>query len=174
MKHWSVAVGLGGLRTSGSAADEQVASVAHHLAHLAPAISSGPASLTIRMSVEADDATGAAAAGVTAVTDALDATGAGAATIRELEVVEWSLFEERLDEPNYPELVGITEIAEILSTSRQRASELARTPKFPAAHSELAAGPVWLKPAVIRFASEWDRKPGRPKRASTRRLEQTG
>ncbi|MDQ4024441.1 MAG: hypothetical protein M3217_02965, partial [Actinomycetota bacterium] len=160
---WSVAIGLGDFRTSGSIADEQVASIGENLADLAPAISARPTLLTIRISVEADDATSAAAAAVTAVTSALDATGVGGTTIRDLEVTEWSLFEERLDEPTYPQLVGITEIAEILGTSRQRASELARSSKFPAPHADLAAGPVWLKPSVMRFASEWDRKPGRPR-----------
>lgn len=172
MKEWSVAIGFGGFRASGSAADEQVASIGETLADLAPAISAGPTSLTIRISVEADDATDAVTAAVTAVTPALAATGAGGVTIRELEVTEWSLFEERLGQPSYPELVGITEIAEMLSTSRQRASELARSSKFPLPHADLAAGPVWLKPNVMRFASEWDRKPGRPKSATTSRLEQ--
>ena len=162
MREWSVAVGIGDL-VPGSAGPEHVAAVAEKLAGLSPAVSLGADSLTVRIAVEADDAPKAGAAAVKAVSPALRAAGLGTATVRELEVVEWGLFEERLLEPTYPELVGITEIAAILKTSRQRASELARSSKFPAPLADLAAGPVWLKPTVMRFAGEWDRKPGRPR-----------
>ncbi|MDQ3914598.1 MAG: hypothetical protein M3323_04595 [Actinomycetota bacterium] len=171
LKEWSVAIGLGGVPASGPTADEQVAALAEKLADLAPAISAGPKSLTIRIAVEAVDAARAGTEAVAAIAPILEAVGLGMGPVQDLEVTEWSLFEDRLTEPTYPELVGITEIAEILKTSRQRASELARSSKFPAPHADLAAGPVWLKPTVMRFAGEWDRKPGRPKSATTKRLE---
>lgn len=171
MKDWSVAVGFYGLRTSGPTGDGQVAANAEKLVGLAPAISAGPQSLTIRVAIEADDAAVAGAAAVTAVSHALESVGLGISPVTELEVTEWSLFETKLDTPTYPEVVGISEIAEILETSRQRASELARSSKFPTPHADLAAGPVWFRPTVMRFAKEWDRKPGRPRSQTAGHLE---
>jgi hypothetical protein len=70
-----------------------------------------------------------------------------------------------LDEPAFPKLVGIAEIAELLGVSRQRASELQTRPGFPAAVAKLKSGPVWRKGDLSRFADTWERKSGRPRRA---------
>jgi hypothetical protein len=172
MTEWTVAVGLETAAASGSALDEQVAALAEKLGPLAPAISVGKHSINVRLAITADDAVGAAATAVPEVIVALESVGLGTGPVRELEVTEWSTFEKKLEEPPVPELVGITEIAEMLGTSRQRASELARSSKFPAPFAELAAGPFWLKPTVARFADEWDRKPGRPKSETSKRLAQ--
>lgn len=173
MKQWSVAVGFGGYPVAAPTVDEQIAVLADELAEMAPAISVGKKSMTVRLAVEANDAVEAAASVVPDVVIALDRIGLGAVPVNELEITEWTRFEEKLAEPTYPELVGITEIAELLGISRQRASELARSSRFPAPHADLAAGPVWLKPNVMRFVEEWDRKPGRPPSSKTaRRLQQ--
>lgn len=163
MKEWSVAVGFGQLPSAAATLDARISDLAERLAGMAPAIGAGESSLTVRLAVEADDAVAAAASAVPEVLGALDAVGLGAGPVTDLEVTEWSSFEKRLEEPTIPELVGITEIAGILGTSRQRASELARSPRFPAPLADLAAGPVWLKPNIARFVQEWDRRPGRPK-----------
>lgn len=65
-----------------------------------------------------------------------------------------------------PPLAGVSEIASILGLSRQRASEVARLDGFPAPIAALASGPVWLQPAVLRFAETWERKPGSPRRSA--------
>ena len=49
-----------------------------------------------------------------------------------------------------PALVGVSEVAEILGVSRQRALEVSRRPNFPAPVVE-AAGPVWNRHAVAKF-----------------------
>lgn len=84
--------------------------------------------------------------------------------IIDASVTEWTVFESSLEEPDYPTLLGVTELSEILQVSKQRASELARLPHFPRPVAQLASGPVWDYSMIQTFVAEWDRKPGRPKR----------
>jgi hypothetical protein len=65
-------------------------------------------------------------------------------------------------EPNFPELVGVTELAALLGVTRQRASALAKSQDFPASVAELRAGPVWTRPSVERFVDRWQRRVGHP------------
>jgi len=77
-------------------------------------------------------------------------------------------FEEQdreLATPNFPELVGVSEVADLLGVSRQRASALAKSSGFPLPVAVLAAGPVWTRPSLNRFVDEWPRKNGRPPKA---------
>ena len=61
-------------------------------------------------------------------------------------------MEDRLD------LVGISEVAEMLGVTRQRADKLSRTsPDFPPPASTLHAGRVWLRSKI----EEWTQKTGR-------------
>ena len=55
------------------------------------------------------------------------------------------------------ELMGVTEIADLLGVSRQRVDQLAATAAFPEPVAELAAGRVWKKADVVR----WAKKAGR-------------
>ena len=64
--------------------------------------------------------------------------------------------------PNFPELVGVAEVAQTLGVSRQRASVLAKSSGFPAPVAVLAAGPVWTRPSLNHFVEDWPRKNGRP------------
>ena len=82
-----------------------------------------------------------------------------------VEVMTEEEFETALEQPSVPDLVGITEISEILGVSRQRASELARSKRFPSPLAELASGPVWAAPTISRFVDDWERRPGRPRKA---------
>ena len=70
----------------------------------------------------------------------------------------------QLAEPTYPPVLGIAELADMLRTSKQRASQVARTQNFPRPYAELASGPVWLKPNVMHFVENWERRPGRPRK----------
>jgi hypothetical protein len=54
------------------------------------------------------------------------------------------------------ELVGVTEIADVLGVSRQRASQLASTKGFPEPLAKLACGQIWEREAVELW--EKDRK----------------
>lgn len=71
-------------------------------------------------------------------------------------------FDRRLEEPAFPQLAGIAEVADLLRVSRQRASELQTRSGFPAPVAQLRSGPVWRIGDLSRFDAEWDRKPGRP------------
>jgi hypothetical protein len=75
-------------------------------------------------------------------------------------------LERQLDEPTYPDVVGVSELAMLLGVSRQRASELARSATFPRLFAELASGPVWTESHVRRFVDDWERRCGRPRKAS--------
>jgi hypothetical protein len=67
------------------------------------------------------------------------------------------------DLPGTPELLGITEVAQRLDVSKQRATELARTNRvFPLPLADLASGPVWTAWQISTFERSWARRPGRP------------
>jgi predicted DNA-binding transcriptional regulator AlpA len=61
-------------------------------------------------------------------------------------------------------LVGVTEIAEMLGLSRQRADQITRTyADFPKPEIELASGRVWQRSKVAAWIKKHPvRKPGRP------------
>ena len=56
------------------------------------------------------------------------------------------------------DLVGIFEVAQMLSVSRQRVDKLSRTdPRFPLPVAEVHAGRIWLKSEI----QDWARQAGR-------------
>jgi hypothetical protein len=61
---------------------------------------------------------------------------------------------------------GVSEVAALLGVSRQRVAELRAKPGFPAPIAEISAGPVWKVSSLNRFLQEWDRRPGRPRKAT--------
>ncbi len=69
--------------------------------------------------------------------------------------------------PDTPELLAATDVAELLTVSRQRVHQLLNEhPQFPAPYVRVGSGPIWTRPAIEHFAKVWARKPGRPARAS--------
>lgn len=54
-------------------------------------------------------------------------------------------------------LMGVAEVAELLQVSRQRVTQLAKTPEFPAPSARLASGPVWESADIERWARETGR-----------------
>lgn len=101
--------------------------------------------------------------------------GALAYALRGYRIVAWTEAEaitteaadERLDTPTIPDLVSGVEAAEILGVSRQRVHQLsAGNPRFPRPVAKLASGSIWLRAGVEGFARTWERRPGRPARAS--------
>ncbi|MFP5255595.1 MAG: hypothetical protein ACLGI8_07065 [Acidimicrobiia bacterium] len=55
------------------------------------------------------------------------------------------------------DLMGVTEIADLLSVSRQRADQLSRAEGFPEPIGEIAAGRIWERADVERWARETGR-----------------
>jgi hypothetical protein len=83
------------------------------------------------------------------------------------EALTFEELDRDLETPNFPELVGVSEIAELLGVSRQRASAVAKRADFPTPIASLASGPVWTRPSLNRFVDEWPRKEGRPPKLRT-------
>lgn len=54
-------------------------------------------------------------------------------------------------------LVGLTEIAEMLEVTRARAHQLAAIQGFPEPVGEIAAGRIWEREAVEKWARETGR-----------------
>jgi hypothetical protein len=78
------------------------------------------------------------------------------------ELLTYAEQAAELERPNFPELVGVTEIARTLEVSRQRASKLSKQHGFPAYVADLASGPVWTRPSLNYWIETWQRRPGRP------------
>lgn len=112
------------------------------------------------LTVDAEDMPAAAAAALEQVLEVVP--GAPVA----VEVTTPDEADRRLGEPAFPELVGISEVADLLEVSRQRASALQTNASFPAPVAHLRSGPVWRKADLSRFAEGWERQPGRPRKAA--------
>lgn len=97
---------------------------------------------------------------------AAQSTGLPAWPVTVVEIKSAERLDRELAEPNFPRLVGVAEVAELLDVNRQRASQVTRTGAFPGPIADLAMGPVWTEPQVLRFVEAWQRKPGRPKKTN--------
>ena len=78
------------------------------------------------------------------------------------EIVEASTLEEEIATPNFPQLLGVSEVGALLGVTRQRSSLITKMPAFPKPVAQLAVGPVWTRPSIDLFLQNWPRKPGRP------------
>lgn len=83
-----------------------------------------------------------------------------------VEVMTVDEQETALAEPTFPDVLGVTEAAQMLGVSRQRLDQLTSHRDFPAPMVRLAAGPVWLRSSIEGFERRWDRRPGRPPKAA--------
>ena len=79
-----------------------------------------------------------------------------------IEAVTAAEQERRADMPTLPELVGASEVGQMLGVSRQRVHQLREHATFPAPLVEVAMGPLWDARAIDAFARAWSRRPGRP------------
>lgn len=82
--------------------------------------------------------------------------------IERIEAKTAARAERDIEEPTYPEMLGVSEVAEFLCVSKQRVGELRESGRLPAPIGELRAGPVWARPTIERFLERWSRRPGRP------------
>jgi hypothetical protein len=117
---------------------------------------------------DADDSFDAAYRGRDLLMKGLDQVGLEPRGWLMVEAITADEQDRRLAEPTVPELVGVSEVAQLLNVSRQRASELARGANFPTPVARLASGPVWARITLDRFVESWNRTPGR-RPAQTRR-----
>jgi hypothetical protein len=120
----------------------------------------------VDLSVLADAAAEATDIAVAAFETAVKEIGLPEWPIVKLGVITEAELDASLATSNFPTLLGVSELADLLGVSKQRASELARTASFPSPVATLASGPVWVEHAVVRYLEEWERRPGRPKAAA--------
>lgn len=123
--------------------------------------------IVIDITVAADDHLAAVSTADRLVRAAVRSAGPDrAVTVDRIEAKTAARAARDLDQPTYPEMLGVAEVAELLGVSKQRVFELRETGRLPTPIAELRAGPVWPRPAIERFIESWERKPGRPRRAS--------
>ncbi|MBI2168005.1 MAG: hypothetical protein HYU28_00680 [Actinobacteria bacterium] len=163
---WSV--GIESLVTNGEGVTPAALTDLLDLLHAHAAVVGGQGNrLDARLTVAAESPADAVARTLELVCKAAERVGLGTPAAMKIEAMEASALELDLAGPNFPALVGIAEIADLLSVNRQRASQVARTGAFPAPVAELAMGPVWTAPSVRRFVQQWRRRPGRPRKRAT-------
>ncbi len=125
--------------------------------------------LSVRMSVQAATAGVAISRARGALLTALRRVGfPGSPEITRIQVENVEQLERRLRESNVPELAGVAEVSKILKVSKQRVSELLKSKHFPRPITVLEASPVWRSATILRFAQDWERKPGRPAKIAVR------
>jgi len=115
-----------------------------------------------QISVEAPTCDSALLAGVSMIEKAAQSSGMPRWPVVAVRAVKAGEVDGVLGAPDFPQIVGTTEVAELLGVSRQRLHDLRVAGRFPLPISELAGGPVWLQSTVDTFLAAWDRKPGRP------------
>lgn len=138
--------------------------VVEELTEYSPAVGGHGSRIGVTMSVEASTDRRAFARAHAALRHVLGSRS----RIVDARVQTVDQLERELEAPAVPALAGISEVAEILSVSRQRASELAGSAAFPKPICDLAAGPVWLRSTIVNFNETWERRPGRPRASSAR------
>ena len=114
---------------------------------------------------EAATARDAVAFGYEIFTTYAEKSGLPAWPVVRAEALTFEQLDRDLETPNFPEVVGVSEIAELIGVTRQRASAIAKRADFPAPVATLSAGPVWTRVSLNRFVEEWPRKEGRPRRS---------
>jgi hypothetical protein len=113
------------------------------------------ATFSIRERDGAGSCLSAAEAGQDAIFRAAKQAGLPIIPLRVLDVRTFAVHDVELEQPAIPELVSVSEIADILGVSRQRAHQLTKRPDFPEPIARLGAGPVWTRPSLNLFVERW-------------------
>lgn len=115
---------------------------------------------SVRLDVKADDPLEAQNQAIELIRQAAERVGLPLWPVVEVEAITVEDLIGENERPTSSDLVGVSEVAEMLDVSKQRVSELARSRHFPKPVATLASGPVWAQPAILSFARTWSRKPG--------------
>lgn len=113
-----------------------------------------------RVSIEAIGVEVAGAQALTAYRQARAKAELAKRTITRIDIARRHLEQSASD------LMGIAEIAQLIGVTRQRASKLAQSARFPGSVARLQSGPVWLASDVHDFVGTWERRRGRPRKAA--------
>ncbi len=167
MKEWSVELAIANPLGRGEAAEDVIDELVDHLARYSTVASYSAQELTARFTLQAGSVEAAVTKGLGLFVTALGKTGFGADPVFvRAEAETMADLDRRLMESNAPDIIGVAEVAGLLGVSKQRASELARSPEFPRPIVVLAAGPVWRKTSIARHIATWIRHPGRPRKTA--------
>jgi hypothetical protein len=128
------------------------------------AVSGGCGQWSATVTVDALDALGAAGAGARLVEKAAARAGMPDWPFVKVEVIDHDVLAEELAVPNFPDLVGAAEAAQLLGVTKSRFHMIRQKSDFPAPMVELAAGPLWLRATIDAYNEQWTRTPGRPKK----------
>lgn len=134
------------------------------------AVSAGANGWSARIAVEARNVTDAITDATCVVGENAKKAGLPKWPVLRVEALEWAQFEAELAKPNFPDIIGTTEVAELLGVSRQRLHELRTQGRFPEPMTVLAASPIWMRPTVEAFLEAWPRKGGRPARSDVQKI----
>lgn len=156
---WSVEIDYLG---DGEVDPETIIEALEALDPIAPASSYERGRYSFRVSVDSPTSETAFKLAKSAITNAIKAAGLPDWTLVRGEVISGDELDRVLAVRDYPELLGVAELAELLGVSRQRASALATQSNFPSPIAQLTATPVWDKATIGNFLKEWKRTPGRP------------
>lgn len=159
MTEWSVGFEAAAHDDLVSVAVEQLWPLLEALGSHSPAVGGGGDRYDGQFTVEAPDVASAMTKALRLWRKAAEAAGLPAWPIIHAEIQTAAEQERLLAEPQ-PELVGVSEIAAILGTTRNRAWQVTKKVDFPAPLAELAGGPVWALPVVARFLEQWPRRRG--------------
>lgn len=118
-----------------------------------------PAGLRVETTI---DAGGLMAATTAALAAAGDCEKAGLGQATGIRVLTAEQRDIEIAHPDPVNLVGVTEIADLLGVTRQRASAVTELPDFPHPIGTARGGRYWTTESVDRFAERWQRQPGRP------------
>ncbi len=84
-----------------------------------------------------------------------------------VEAIREDVLDEQLARSTMPDLVHGPEAAAILGVSTQRVHQLAAMHRrFPAPAYKFHGATLWHRAAIEKFDREWERKTGRPRKAS--------
>ncbi len=138
------------------------------LKQFAPVITHDEFHVGVGVTLEARDAQTAVNCGVDTVLPALRRTGIEAEfTIERVEAADSNRTSRELGSRDFPPMLGASELAVLLSVSRQRVHELRASGRLPKPVEVLASGPIWSKPTIEAFVKRWDRSPGRRRKDDT-------
>jgi hypothetical protein len=156
---WSIYVEL----AARTAADDLIVRMRRQLETLHPSVGHAPnGHLYARVFIVNTTLRQATDAAIKYVTAAAKEVGV-AYNVVGLEVLTLEEVDRRTKEPPVPELVGVSEIADILKVaSRQRAKQITELDGFPPPVTHLKSGPVYLAEQVRAFKERWHRAGGHP------------
>lgn len=125
-------------------------------------------SAIVTVSQDSGRAIDAASAGRLTVAGALEQVGVAVVADVAVEAMTAAEAAMRLQVPTIPPLMGAAEVADLLGVSRQRVHQLAAShSRFPKPVVQVRMGPLWAAVSIEAFAGTWERRPGRPSKATS-------